>query len=72
MPRRTMKILDPNVLSSAESENVDRVPTASDRGLSGDEDSVNRWAWEVVLEKPSLGTTGTFYTNYTCSELSLR
>ncbi|CAK8991974.1 Sodium/potassium/calcium exchanger 1 [Durusdinium trenchii] len=36
--------------------------------LSGDEDSVNRWAWEVVLEKPSLGTTGTFYTNYTCED----
>ncbi|CAK8991539.1 Endoglucanase A [Durusdinium trenchii] len=38
------------------------------RGLSGDEDSVNRWAWEVVLKKPSLGTTGTFYTNYTCED----
>ncbi|CAK8992033.1 unnamed protein product [Durusdinium trenchii] len=36
--------------------------------LSGDEDSVNRWAWEVVLKKPSLGTTGTFYTNYTCED----
>ena len=22
--------------------------------------------WDVVLEKPSLGTTGIFYTNYSC------